>query len=164
MDDVYIAKGKLAGKGVYAARDFESGEIVKYYNLRPLTQAEFDQLPTEEHMFVHSFFGKMYLFPEPSRYTNHSPTPNTRADLERMCDIAILPIKRGEMITTNATKEVENELRTFIEALEHQKVLNFQRINGGYRNATCSYSVERDNEKLEKTVKLKRIRGNWHIV
>lgn len=75
--NVYIGKGKLAGKGVYAARDFEVGEVVKYYNLKPLTQEDFDRLPKGEQRFVHTFRGNMYLFPEPSRYTNHSADPNT---------------------------------------------------------------------------------------
>jgi hypothetical protein len=69
MSDVYIGKGKLAGRGVYAARDFKEGEIVRFYHLQKLTQSQFDRLPKKEQMFVHSFWGEMYLFPEPSRYT-----------------------------------------------------------------------------------------------
>ena len=80
MKDVYIGKGKLAGKGVYAARDFKKGELVKHWDLKPLTQAEFDTLPKSEHMFVHTFNGKLFLFPEPSRYTNHSANPTVRSD------------------------------------------------------------------------------------
>lgn len=29
MDNVIIGKGKLAGKGVYAARDFKKGQVYK---------------------------------------------------------------------------------------------------------------------------------------
>ena len=57
MKDVVIGKGKLAGKGVYAARDFKKGELVISYNLKSLTQGEFDLLPKSEQMFVHSFWG-----------------------------------------------------------------------------------------------------------
>lgn len=159
--DVYIGKGKLAGKGVYADRDFKIGEVVKHYNLKPLTQSDFDNLPDNEKMFVHSFWGEMYLFPEPSRYTNHSPNPNTKSDLKQMCDIAIRPIKKGEMITTNATKEVQKELETFVEIWEGKKVKNFRWLKGGYRNASISYKIPGGKKK---TLDLKRIDGNWRIL
>ncbi|PIR03580.1 MAG: hypothetical protein COV59_05320 [Candidatus Magasanikbacteria bacterium CG11_big_fil_rev_8_21_14_0_20_39_34] len=161
MDDVYIGKGKLAGKGVFAARDFEVGEVVKYYDLIPLSEGDFVALPKSEHMFVHSFWGKMYLFPEPSRYTNHSPNPNTRSDLERMCDIAVKPIKKGEMITINATNEIKNELKTFIEVYEEGKTINnFDWLKGGYRNAVVSYKAD----DIKKRIDLKRVNGNWKIL
>ena len=160
MDDVYIGKGKLAGKGVYAARDFREGELVKMYNLKPLTQADFDALPKSERMFVHSFWNQMYLFPEPSRYTNHSVKPNVRPDLDKMCDYAIRPIKKGEMITINATKEVQNELETFIEVYEKTKANDFVWLKGGYRNAVCRYAID----KVKKTLTLKRLDGNWRII
>lgn len=118
MADVFIGKGKLASKGVYAARDFKKGELVKAYNLKPLTQTEYDALPQSERMFTHSFWGQIYLFPEPSRYTNHSVNPNTRSDLKKMCDYTIRPIKKGEMVTTNATVEVHNEVETFMKVNE----------------------------------------------
>lgn len=162
MDDVYIGKGKLAGKGVYAARDFDVGEVVKHYNLIPLTQLDFDNLPHEEQMFVHSFWGRMYLFPEPSRYTNHSARPNTESDLERMCDVAIKPITRGDMITTNATVEVQKELETFVEAYEGGKRIDsFSWLKGGYRNAMVQYTVLNGSRK---TLNLKRVDGNWHVL
>lgn len=162
MSDVYIGKGKLTGKGVYASRDFKKGEIVKFYQLKKLTQSAFDQLPKDEQIFVHSFYGEMYLFPEPSRYTNHSPNPNTKADLTRMCDIAIRPIKKGEMITTNATQEIHAELRTFVEAREKTEAIrDFTWLKGGYRNAVVRYSVRGGGEK---TLTLKRVQGNWRVI
>lgn len=118
MSDVRIGDGKLAGKGIYAAKDFEAGDIVKNWNLVRLSQEDFNQLPKSEHKFVHSFWGNMYLFPEPSHFTNHSATPNTKADFVKQCDIALRPIKKGEMITTNATKEISFELETFLKAYE----------------------------------------------
>ena len=82
MNDVTIAKGQLAGKGVFAGRDFKVGELVLSYGLRQLSQAEFDALPASEHKFTHSFWGRIYLFPVPGRYVNHSPKPNTRQNLK----------------------------------------------------------------------------------
>lgn len=118
MSNVFIGDGKLATKGVYAARDFEEGELVKEWNLKELSQADFDALPKSEHMFVHSFWGKMWLFPEPSRYTNHSANPSVISNYEGMCDYAARDIKKGEMITVNATDEVGYELKTFLQAYE----------------------------------------------
>lgn len=161
MTDVSIGKGKLAGKGVYAARDFKKGEIVKFYHLKKLTPSDFEKLPKNEQGFVHSFYGQMYLFPEPSRYTNHSAHPNTYPNLQKMCDIALRPIKKGEMITTDATNEVLNELQTYVDVYEKGKTISdFKRLQGAYRNAVVRYSIQ----GKEKTLTLKRVQGNWKIV
>jgi len=118
MSDVTIGKGKLAGKGVYAARDFKKGELVVAYNLKELTQAEFDALPDGEGEWTHSFWGKSYLFPKPARYVNHNDNPSTFPDLERMGDYALRDIKKGEAITINDRIELQHELDTFLEAYE----------------------------------------------
>lgn len=118
MNNLKIGKGKIAGKAVYADRDFKKGELVMAWNLKQLTQPQFNALPKSEHMFVHSFWGKMWLFPEPSRYTNHSANPTVVSDFEKMCDYAARDIKKGEMITVNATDEIRYELKTFLEAYE----------------------------------------------
>lgn len=105
MENVYIGKGNLAGKGVYANRDFDKGEVVVKYNLKPLTKSEFEDLPESEKMFTHAHHSTIYLYSEPERYVNHSDTPNTYQDLENGADVALVPIKKGEMITTDATKD-----------------------------------------------------------
>lgn len=161
MDDVLVGKGKLAGKGVYAARDFKKGELVKHWNLKQLTQAEFDALPKSEHDFVHTFDGKLYLFPEPSRYTNHSANPTVRSDFEKQCDYAIGPIKKGEAITINANLEVRHELETFVPVYEKSAISDFERLKGGYRNAVVRYSLP---SGAKKTLTLKRIDGNWRVL
>jgi ketosteroid isomerase-like protein len=80
-------------------------------------------------MFVHSFWGKMYLFPEPSRYTNHSAHPTVESNFERMSDYAIRPINKGESITVNATEEIKYELKTFLEAYEKAaNSCNFEKV------------------------------------
>ena len=105
MKDVIIEKGNLAGKGVYADRDFKAGEVVITYHLKPLSEEEFENLPKSEKMFVHTHRGIKHLYSEPERYVNHSPDPNTRQDLESKQDIAIRDIAKGEMVTTDATKD-----------------------------------------------------------
>ncbi len=105
MNKVLVAKGKLAGKGVFAAKDFKRGEIIIKYKLKPLTKKEFQTLPKKEKDFTHQHKGKIYLYLSPERYVNHSSNPNTRQDLQKRCDIAKRNIKKGEQITTDATKD-----------------------------------------------------------
>ena len=105
MSDLIIGKGNLAGKGVYANRDFKKDEIVIRYNLRRLTDEEYKNLPKSEKMFTHKHMGIVHLYSEPERYVNHSVTPNTYQDLVKNCDIALRSIQKGEPITTDATKD-----------------------------------------------------------
>lgn len=95
----------MAGKGVYAAKDFTKGEVVIQYNLTPLSEEEYEKLPDDEKMFTHSHRGQLYLYGEPERYVNHADDPNTRQDLTNKQDVALRDIAKGEMITTNATKD-----------------------------------------------------------
>lgn len=103
--DLSIGQGNLAGKGVYAARDFKKGEVVIQYSLRALSDAEFRGLPESEKSFVHRHWNQYYLYSEPERYVNHSVSPNTYQDLRGQCDIAIRDIQQGEMVTTDASKD-----------------------------------------------------------
>ena len=105
MSDITIDTGNLAGKGVYAARDFNKGEIVIKYNLKPLTEHEFGNFPSIEKEFTHTHRGTVHLYSEPERYVNHSDNPNTYQDLDNFCDVASRDIAKGEMITTDATKD-----------------------------------------------------------
>jgi len=105
MNDLVIGKGKIAGKGVYAGRDFKKGEIVIQYHLKSLSEEEYQKLPRSEKIFVHKHRGVFNLYSEPERYVNHAKIPNTDQDLFKNCDIASRDIKKGEMITTDATKD-----------------------------------------------------------
>ena len=105
MDDVSIGKGNLSGKGLYANRPFKKGEIVKRYNIKIVTSEELAALPLEDKNSTHTRNGTIYLYGEPDRYTNHSDTPNTVQDFGNNCDIALRDIAKGEMITTDSSRE-----------------------------------------------------------
>ena len=105
MNDVIIGKGKLFGKGVFANKDFKKGEIVIKYNLKPITKEEFEHLSEREKHFTHEHYGTIYLYAEPERFVNHALYPNTIQDIKNKCDVAITDIKKGEEITTDATKD-----------------------------------------------------------
>jgi ketosteroid isomerase-like protein len=129
VNDVTIGKGELAGKGVYAARDFAEGELVVAYDLQELAQDEFDALPYSEREWTHSFWGRIYLFPEPARYVNNSDSPSTYPDLARSGDFALRPIKTGEAITIDDSIELHNELHTFLQAYgEAAKSRAFEKV------------------------------------
>lgn len=109
MDDVIIKKSKISQfknkRGVFTNRDFRKGEVVINYNLNPLTGKDFENLPEAEKEFVHSHSGTLCLYSILERYVNHSSDPNTYQDLNKRCDIALRDIKKGEEITTDATKD-----------------------------------------------------------
>lgn len=108
MNDVKIKKSNIGQftKGVFANKDFKKGEIVlRYGNLKPLTKKEFEKLPKSEKQFTHKHWGVIYLYPIPARYVNHSSNPNTTQNLKDRYDIAIRKIRKGEEITTDATKD-----------------------------------------------------------
>lgn len=105
MSDVLIGKGSLAGKGVYACKGFKKGEVVIKYNFKPISEQEYKQLSDSEKMFAHSHWGQIYLYGAPERYVNHSENPNTYPDLKNKCDVAIRDIAKGEMVTTDESKD-----------------------------------------------------------
>lgn len=105
MTEIFVGTGELAGRGVYATRDFKKGEVVIQYHLTPLTEEDFAMLPPEEKMFTHAQGGISYLYSEPERYVNHSTDPNTYQDHTLHADVAIRDIPEGEMITTDARKD-----------------------------------------------------------
>ncbi|MBS3168793.1 SET domain-containing protein [Candidatus Woesearchaeota archaeon] len=109
MKKLIIKKSKIGqfpnGKGVFANKNFKKGEIVIKYNLKPLTKEEYKKLPKEEKMFTHKHWGQIYIYPIPARYVNHSLKPNTVQNLKEQYDFALRDIKKGEEITTDATKD-----------------------------------------------------------
>jgi hypothetical protein len=116
MEDLHVGPGRLNGRGIYASRPFEEGEVVVSYELRRLTREEYLALPAEERLFVHSYGGERWLYPAPARYANHDDRPNTRQDFDRGCDIALRRIEAGELITLDAREETDRELGTFLVA------------------------------------------------
>jgi hypothetical protein len=115
VDGLSIGPGNLAGKGVYATREFTSGAVVVAFELEPLTRDQFRTLVPGEELFVHSYGGR-WLYPPPARWVNHADQPSCYQDFARFCDVALRPIKVGEPITIDATQETSRELSTFLDA------------------------------------------------
>jgi catechol 2,3-dioxygenase-like lactoylglutathione lyase family enzyme len=102
MNDVTIGNGPMAGKGLYAARDFEKGEVVIEYELTPITFRELKELSPEDYAASHNVNGQIYVYSEPARYVSHSENPNVRNDHGQHADIALRDIEAGELITVDA--------------------------------------------------------------
>lgn len=111
-----LGAGDLAGTGVYAARDFAAGEVVLDFELRPLDEREYRELPAGDDLFVHSYGGRRYLYPVPARFVNHADVPSCVQDFEKSRNLARRPIAAGEPITIDARQETARELDTFLDA------------------------------------------------
>ncbi len=101
--DIEIKKSTIGqfndGLGVFALRDFRKGEIVIKYNLKTLTEEEYNQLPSEEKHFTHKRNGVIYYYPDPERHVNRFSDPNVYPDFEQEADIALRDIKKGEELS-----------------------------------------------------------------
>jgi hypothetical protein len=116
VNDVRVGDGDLAGKGVYADRDFLAGEPVITFELQGIDEAQYRRLPVGDELFVHSYGGRRYLYPPPARYVNHAVDPSCFQDFDRCCDVALRDISKGEAITIDARQETRRELSTFLDA------------------------------------------------
>jgi len=118
VGDIHLGDGSLAGRGIYAGRLFDEGEVVLTYELQRLSRDQYVALADVERLFVHSYLGERWLYPPPARYVNHADIPNTWQDFERRCHIAVRHIEPGDLLTTDARKETDRELATFLSAYE----------------------------------------------
>jgi hypothetical protein len=101
MADIIIKDSKIEGKGVFADRKFQKGEVVlKWDTSRILGQDEVDELDEHEKRYLSPFHGKFLLQNPPARYVNHSCDPNTKV-VDECSDVAIRDIKKGEEITSD---------------------------------------------------------------
>lgn len=98
--DIVIKKSKIAGKGVFANRDFKKGEVVLNWHPKFLNKEELLNY-SDQKEYIYRDKGKTFLMMEPERNINHSCDPNTKANTEGFCDIAIKNIKKGGEITSD---------------------------------------------------------------
>jgi uncharacterized protein len=98
--NVEVRHSSIAGRGLYATRQFKKGEIVlEWLNARELSETEFEALPRSEHAYVDFHDGKIFLMGEPERFMNHSCEANTAS--QNKSDVALRGIQPGEEITTD---------------------------------------------------------------
>ena len=103
MQDVVVRDTGIRGKGVFAARDFEAGEVVlEWENSKKISFEEFQQLPENERKFVSKVQDVLVWFGVPERYVKSSQTPNTKSVIGK--GVAVKDISEGEEITSDFFK------------------------------------------------------------
>jgi SET domain-containing protein len=101
--DVFVAKSKIHGVGVFASRSFTKGETVLRWDLKEKISSEkMSKLPMKERKHMILVDGAYYILKSPEGLLNHSCNPNTQNS--GCCDVAVKNIKKGEEITTNYMK------------------------------------------------------------
>ena len=109
MPDIVVKWSKIAGRGVFANRNFKKGEKVIQWDIsHQLLPYEIKKLPEKIKKYIAFFNGLYILMQTPGKYVNHSCDPNTTT--RNFCDVAIRDINKGEEITGNY---LENELPGF---------------------------------------------------
>jgi SET domain-containing protein len=101
---VVVRDSPIHGRGVFAARRIEAGEVVIEGCRTRLTDDEVRGLPPEERPFVSVADGQSILMQPPSRFVNHSCNPNARGSEYR--DVAVRAIEAGDEVTVDYADEV----------------------------------------------------------
>ncbi|MDP2933242.1 MAG: SET domain-containing protein-lysine N-methyltransferase [bacterium] len=101
---IIVKRSRIQGKGIFAARDFEKGEVVLKWKPKILNKPELVKLSEREKHFIYKAGkNKYFLEQPPERYVNHSCDANT--SVKNLCDVAIRNIRKGEEMTSYYKKE-----------------------------------------------------------
>ena len=98
---IKISNSRIHGKGIFASRNFNSGEIVLRWDScsKKVSDQEYSKLSESQKKMV--FDG--YLYFSPSQFMNHSCNANIK-NIDGY-DTAVRDIKNGEEITCNYLDE-----------------------------------------------------------
>jgi SET domain-containing protein len=106
MEHLHVADSRIAGKGVFAARDIPEGELIGEYTGEIITDEEADRrYENEEMTYLFDIGGGKCIDALRSgcilRYVNHSCDPNCDDRLEgcRVFYYAKRNIRKGEELT-----------------------------------------------------------------
>lgn len=100
LNNVEVRDSTIAGRGLFAKRDFVQGEVVLAWNSDNvyLSEEELASLSDELKQYVAIYNDQYLLIPAPERYMNHSCEPNTETNDEGE-DVATRDILAGEEVT-----------------------------------------------------------------
>jgi SET domain-containing protein len=101
IDDVEVRASGIQGRGLYALREFNAGEIVLRWDLSHTIPNEQVALLTEaERRYTHPLDDQWTLIVQPpERFVNHNCRNNT--EVRDFCDVALRRIEAGEEITSD---------------------------------------------------------------
>lgn len=99
--DVEIRESAIQGKGLYALRQFDIGEVVLKWDLsKTVAPEDVALMPLEERRYTHPLDrDRILIVQAPERFVNHSCDNNT--EVRDFCDVAIKPIRVGDEITSD---------------------------------------------------------------
>jgi SET domain-containing protein len=103
MENVVIQQSPIHGRGVFAARRIEPGEVIIDGGREILSDEAVEALPAEERVFLSIIDGQHILMMPPARFVNHSCNPNARGT-DRY-DVAVRVIEAGEEVTVDYVAE-----------------------------------------------------------
>lgn len=109
MKNVVVLDSPIHGRGVFAVRRIEPGEVIIDGCRDVLTAEAVAALSPEDRIFLSVLDGRNILMQEPARFVNHSCNPNARGT--DRCDIAMRVIEAGEEITVDYVAEQVPGLR-----------------------------------------------------
>lgn len=100
MKKAVVKASGIAGKGLYANRNFRKGETVGVCRGKLYTSLEVERSPLPEHHFMQVDWDTYMLVKPPACYTNHSCEPNTGIK-NSVKLVALRKIAKGEEITVD---------------------------------------------------------------
>lgn len=109
MESVVVRDSPIHGRGVFAARRFQPGDVIIDGCREVLNDEAVKALPPEERVFLAVIDGQTILMRPPARFVNHSCSPNARSTKRH--DIAIRVIEAGEEVTADYIAEQVTGLR-----------------------------------------------------
>src|SRR6266436_3130454 len=109
MENVVVKNSPIHGRGVFAARRIEPGEVIIDGCREVLCDDAIRSLPTEERIFLSVMDSQKVLMKPPARFVNHSCNPNARGT--DWHDVAIRVIEAGEEVTVDYVAEQVPGLR-----------------------------------------------------
>ena len=101
IDDVEVRESGIQGRGLYALREFNAGDLVLRWDLsHTIPNEQVASLTDAERRFTHPLDDKRILIVQPpERFVNHNCRNNT--EVRDFCDIALRRIEVGEEITSD---------------------------------------------------------------
>lgn len=98
---VEIRRSGIDGRGVFALRPFNAGEVVLRWDIsKRVPRGEASALPDAEKNYLHPYDEESFVVVQPpERYVNHSCENNTW--VRDFCDVAVRDISAGEEITSD---------------------------------------------------------------
>lgn len=106
-NDTEVRLSRIEGKGVFALRDFEPGEVVfEWDTSEEVSDAAYGRLTDEQKRYVARHDGRWIFMQAPACYINHSCEANTNAIAGK--DVVVRPIRAGEEITSDYSADMRS--------------------------------------------------------